>query len=116
MHGGAQRALTPAHPGLTLDPDVQRDTFRTLLPIWYRGDPVNAVWPFMFDSDAEVIELRLKRRRHQLVRLARYARVGSPGALLGWDDVPIAEIEQLVADLYEVLESEGLLTKVSEDA
>lgn len=53
----------------------------------------------------------LKHNRWRKAYLARYGRQ----SVLQWDDVPVSEIEEYVAEIGELLKRESELSRMSED-
>lgn len=60
---------------------------------------------------AEEIATRTK----QMVELARYARLGVPGELLGWDDVDLVRFHELHQALAGLSGGESPLQSLAED-
>jgi hypothetical protein len=65
------------------------------------------LWPHLLAMDMDEPRVILERRDKAKLQLARYGRVGTPGELLGWDDVEAVRVRRLHALLGEILESEG---------
>ena len=56
-----------------------------------------------------------KRRTKQLMEMARYARAGLPGELLGWDDVDVVRFNELYEALHDINQSEDVFKSLSEN-
>lgn len=77
---------------------------------WLQG---TALLTFLLREDpAEQIHQRTK----QLIELARYARIGSPGELLGWENVDAIRFRELYSALIELAECEGSIKSTMESA
>lgn len=56
----------------------------------------------------------IRKRTRQLVEMSRYARAGSPGELLGWDDVEVVRFNELMAALGDLAAEEGPFKALAE--
>lgn len=57
----------------------------------------------------------IRARTRQLVEMSRYSRAGTPGELLGWDDVDLVRFRELYKALCEVVSSESQTKSWSEE-
>jgi hypothetical protein len=52
---------------------------------------------------------QIQKRTKQLIEFSRYARVGVPGELLGWEDVDVVRFNELYRALDKLGNEEGTL-------
>lgn len=70
------------------------------------------VQTYVFRTDPRVA---IRGRAKQLMQLARYARLGTPGELLGWDDVDLVRFHELYQALTELESKENPIQSYAED-
>ncbi len=90
----------------TPDPDVEALGLSKLV-VSHTDSVVDALWQHLFDLDPR--DVRYNRDR-QIVSVARHARVGSPGDLLGWDEVDVHRLRELTEAVQGVLDDESAAT------
>jgi hypothetical protein len=91
-------------PGDTVPDEDARHTALEKLCGWTGNPWLDATWHLAVEIDPEQA---LRNRERMKMELARYARLGSPGEGLGWDDVPAAALRRYHAALGEILKDEG---------
>ncbi len=76
---------------------------------WHGSIPVQTF--ALRTNPRDAINGRIKK----LMQLARYARLGRPGELLGWEDVEVVHFHDLYRALHELDRSEAPLQSFAED-